>query len=115
MGQNRGILVLKELLIISLTVPTTFTLSAAYVPGPGCSLVIDASLSFIELKGATLQEESNLKLDTMFMKNVYNRDINGIDLLISGFLRVFKRIVGTWGDITWRWYDEMFSHTFSPL
>ena len=42
----------------------------------------------------------------------HNHDLN---LLFSVFLRVFKRVVCTWGDITWRRNDEMFSLTIGPL
>ena len=111
-GQNRGILVLKELLIMSFTVPTTLTFSWAYAPGPGCSLARLGSLSFIELKGATLQEPTKLKLITMFLNVTMTVNLN---LLLSGLLRVLKWVVCAWGDIIWRWDDEMLSYALSPL
>ena len=44
----------KELDIMSFTVATTFTFSAAYAPGPGFSVVSARVLVFIALNGATL-------------------------------------------------------------
>ena len=47
-------LVENELDIMSLTVATTLTFSAAYEPGPGYSVVSASVLVLFELNGATL-------------------------------------------------------------
>ena len=70
---------------------------------PGFSFIPFLSLSFIELKGATLRQTK-----TSVTRKVAN-------LLLSGFFGIFEGVVSAWTDVCGCWDSEVFRFPIRPL